>query len=184
MSKSLMPLAAFLQEQPLWCWAASAEVVLRCLNKLNDETAQPCFYNQCSLARRIVASEQECCPVLNNPDEICPYDTDLEVEKIIGLYTKLNIGLTFKIGPLELDEIIQEIDNGCPVEILFAYGNAIGGHAAVIFGYDDEIEETPVLIVNDPLNGWDWGSVRYDKLKAFYYMGQGTWAATLYKFTI
>lgn len=192
MSPSIMPPAAFLQEQSEWCWAAVAEIVLRCMGISDTERNPDCFRNQCVMARKMFDSiatnrvnppQTGCCPVLNS-NLPCPYNSGVSIEEIKELYRQFGLSCTFKDdGPLKLAEIEKEIDLKRPVQVIFRYRNSSGGHVAVIYGYEkpDENQDS-YLIVNDPLQGWDMGYVDYDYLVSFYDLSSGDWAATLYEF--
>lgn len=155
--KAALAVAPSLQQTPVWCWAASAEMVFRYygLPNLNpsgnyqcgivgawfNNTA--CFFD-CGLCRVGIG------PMSNQHELIVGYG---QFARAFGVQSRvLSASLIFRA--LTAAEIKAEIDDGRPVVIGLSPGQAfalpnLSQHIAVLIGYDFTAGE-PRVIVNDP----------------------------------
>ncbi|MFJ4183849.1 papain-like cysteine protease family protein [Kitasatospora sp. NPDC089509] len=145
------------QEQDQWCWAASGNTIA---TFLGHGTSQNSF---CDLAYGQSTDYQ--CP--NQPGQLSWVQTAL---------SSLGVSPGQETGALPFDTIVSEVNAGRPIETGISWV-AGGGHAQVIYGYDQSSQS---IYWGDP---WP-SSNRYNLGSYSYYAGdngQFNWNDSLYQ---
>lgn len=155
---SIAPIA---QQTEVWCWAASAEMVLRHYQLPNLNPAanyqcgvvgayyvaiggvtHPCASN-CALCVTTIGSLTELQRVVNQYGQVA---------RSFGVNSRV-LTSTSVFAPLAMNRLIDEIDNDRPVIAGISFRGIrlpnISQHAVVVVGYDAR-GTTPEVILNDP----------------------------------
>lgn len=156
----VLPIAPIAQQTPVWCWAAVAEMLLRHLGYPGINPAGnyqcgivgslggECWYN-CGLPRCItgIGTLSAFAGVLERYPEVASH--------VHG--RRLPALLLDAAGPLEPEEIMQEIDARRPVAAGISPGGlgaylppGISEHVVLIIGYR-HLGDRFALVVNDPM---------------------------------
>jgi hypothetical protein len=162
----------FFQKTSKWCWAASAQMILRSLGFASVE--------QCHVASvkrnvgSIVPNPFNCCsdlgPVVCNSACVEP-----DVRRIYQ--QGWDVQCTPVSGAVSFEDLNDQVNTlRKPVEIGIAW-NGGGKHLLVVHGcYVNENDEG-VVYVSDPIKAFGQGQVHYDELRTAY-RGSGTWINT------
>jgi hypothetical protein len=151
---NVLPARWIEQEQLNWCWAACCEMVFKMNGAITD--------SQCEIVTTRFAIP--CCA--NPASDQC--DRGEWPETVYPLYG-YHCSPAWQV--ISFDDICQEIDDGRPVEVYYAWAGPDGGaHVALIVGYYSNGE----LEVFDPAYGP--GPRTYDYIREAY--GQGEWQLT------
>ncbi|MFD7581859.1 papain-like cysteine protease family protein [Kitasatospora sp. NPDC059817] len=145
------------QEQDQWCWAASGNTIATFLGHGTDQNSF------CDLAYGQDTSYQ--CP--NQPGQLSWVQNALSA---------LGVSPGQETGALSFNTIVSEINAGRPIETGISW-LAGGGHAQVIYGYD---QSNKSIYWGDP---WP-SSNRYNLASYSYYAGyngQFNWNDSLYR---
>jgi hypothetical protein len=150
-----LPIAPIAQQTPVWCWAATAEMVFRYYSvpNLNQYGNYQCgivavyFGGQCAQNCGLCVAPIQGMAQLN----LLINDYDL-VARQLGVPSP-DVRSQIRYSALEVSEVAREIEAGRPI----IAGITAGGfpfpnfsqHVVVIVGYDLSGSE-PYLIVNDP----------------------------------
>ena len=153
------------QEQPNWCWAACAEMVLRYYDR-------PAI-RQCDFANELF-DRTECCAEPSSPD--C--DRPCEMLDISNLYSSKHIHNKLVDRAVPFSKLQSEIDANRPVEVVYFWRDwGEPGHSVIVHGwYADGNDE--FVHVNDPADSPTTmsGIVAYSELLVPY--GKGDWTYT------
>lgn len=141
----------------LWCWAASAEMVL---DFLEEDAASQAAVGQCTLARRLPDSFCDCKP----PDGFCRNDSRCDqptpfgsrefVPRLLPGVTRTNQALGHR-PPLDRDLLACEIDRrGRPVIAWWLVKDLTchqrGSHLVVVSGFEPGTPRGDLVLVLDP----------------------------------
>lgn len=153
----VLQVPASLQQTPVWCWAASAEMVMRYYGL---PSANPASY-QCGLIAAWffgTACQNDCSlcitaigPMSNMHRLITGYGAFMQ--STLGIPSR-SLSAQLEFRPLSTSEIATEISAGRPIVIGIAPGGGFAlpnasAHIAVAIGYDYR-GTVPYVIVNDP----------------------------------
>ena len=158
----------FYQQQPEWCWTTCLQMVLK-----KDLAAIPSQCQLVSLAYWAWAGGGGFSPCCNSPDSY-PCNRPLAVDEIRDQYARWGIEAIKGDYALDFDGLVQEIQQGRPVEAGLLWEGG-GGHAILIVGWVQGIDGR-FFVVNDPLRGS--GYVWYDDLLSAYGFGAWDWSWT------
>jgi hypothetical protein len=145
-----------IQQTPVWCWAASAEMVLTYydipdLNPVGDFqcaiaalVSPPCL-NNCANCLTGAPNMSYLRNVLQNYPAVAARYSGQPVNRIVT---------DAPTGVLSKDDVMSEIDADRPIVVGISPGGfTYGGqpeHVSVIVGYDDSDDDNFLLTVNDP----------------------------------
>jgi hypothetical protein len=161
------PLAVswFKQVVTEWCWAATAQMVLR-------------FYGfkvkQCDIAN-VRFDDDQCCSFVGPSDR----NKACKAADVALIYNGFNLGAKFQEGPVDFDKLNTELNTENqrrPVEVGIEW-NGGGKHLVVIYGCEINQAGEQLLHISDPLPQYKQGQVLYDELKGAY-QSSGKWICT------
>jgi hypothetical protein len=162
-TKTELPIAAIAQQTEVWCWAASAEMVLRYYAEPN---LNPAGNYQCGIVGGyfyIIGGPAHPC-VSNCFLCLTGASSTVEIQRILTGYGQLARNLGFPsarilqskniFGQLTLEQLANELDNGRPIIAGVSVPGSptlpgISGHVVVFSGYD-ATGSFPVVTVRDP----------------------------------
>ena len=153
------------QEQPNWCWAACAEMVL--LYYGGPATRQCDFANE-------IFGRTECCLKPSSPNCNRP----CEMPDVSNLYSSNHIHNRLVDKSVPFSKLQSEIDAGRPVEVVYFWRDwGKPGHSVIVRGWRTDGKEEFVH-VNDPADSPTTmsGIVAYSELLAPY--AEGDWTYT------
>jgi hypothetical protein len=152
------------QEQPNWCWAACAEMILRYYDGSS--------VRQCELANELFG-ETECCSKPTSPGCNRP----CKKQDVSKLYSSKNIYSKLVEGVVPFSKLQSEIDADRPVEVAYSWNDRREtGHLVIVRGWRIDGKEEFVY-VNDPGDSpSEERIVAYPELLAAY--GKGNWVCT------
>ncbi|MFL6277342.1 MAG: hypothetical protein ACJ74G_19325 [Blastocatellia bacterium] len=143
------------QDDPVWCWAACVEMVVKHFGVATDE--------QCQIAiKGLKAAGQNtagitCCNAVNRPNDENQCKTPLGDAAITALwrtYNPLNLpnglAMQHQDGLLQTDPLKQELNALHLVEAGFIDGTV--RHVVIIFGWTKNADQKDVIVLHDPEN--------------------------------
>jgi hypothetical protein len=160
----MLPVPYYLQEQDQWCWSACTQMVAEYMNG-------PPPVRQCELAN-FLHGQTNCCanpssPTCNLP---CP------LEGIPIVYGHVGIHCLTNSWPVNAAVLLNELQQGRPVEVCYVWYATNNGHVAIIRGITPE----GLYAVNDSWFGQ--GPCTYEFIYFAYGLG-GQWRFTFGGFT-
>lgn len=167
--KEPLALSWYKQMASNWCWAASAQMVLRFMGFTSVK--------QCDIAN-IMGNRRDCCQPLGPVPESGPivYNHACDAADVTRVYKDgWNVDSVAQEGVLPFEMLEQEInEQRRPVEVGIQWAHGKGRHLVVIYGCQLNDANEQLLHVRDPLPDYCEGQVLYDELMNSY-LGQGTW---------
>jgi hypothetical protein len=152
-----LPVSYVMQRTPVWCWAATADMVLKYYGVTVD---------QCEIVSTYL--QRNCC-VGGVGDAFCA----VTARSMADIQTALAIGGVrsgYVPRPLTFDEIASEINAGRPM--IAGYRGSFSGHVVVITGFD---RPSSTIVIYDPY----YGVFTVPYAQTFTYNGQLVWAETI-----
>jgi hypothetical protein len=160
-----------IQEKDQWCWVAAGSGI----TSFYDNTA----YSQCSVVTMVFkiihpGFNLDCC----NPQSKVTPDCNGQsgVDQALS-YPKRHF--LKDTGLLDFDEIMEQIDSGCPVATEIVWKDGVGAHFVVITGYTLTAATNPqqMVFVQDPGDGYSaWYTL--SDFSTGYDSGAGYWVGS------
>jgi hypothetical protein len=172
LADSILDMPYLQQPASLWCWATCAVMVSRLLL---DSSTKIC---------QIVSthfSSQQCCDgaptensaAANSGSEFfwaaTPCNKTIKAAQVSPLYSELGIQSKHRGQGIDFATLADQISNGSPVEVAFAWLGG-GGHVAVVMGVS---VQSQMVRVNDPWPDTGEVLIPFSQLETAY--GRGKW---------